>query len=113
MALLQKKKSDMLKLERIQYRSLKYIDCDFISSYSVLRKKYDKCLLYTGRLRNIMCEVFKCLNGRNPEFLRHMFGKNEFTYDIRSNKLILPKFNTMKYGKHSFRYNGTYFANII
>ena len=35
-------RSDMLKLEKLQYRALTYIDRDFTASYAMLRKRYDK-----------------------------------------------------------------------
>ena len=41
-------RSDMLKLEKLQYRALKYIDRDFTASYAMLRKRYDKPLLCTS-----------------------------------------------------------------
>ena len=62
-------RSDMLTLEKLQYRALKYIDRDFASSYAMLRKCYDKPLLYVSHLKSIVYEVFRCIQGLIPNYL--------------------------------------------
>ena len=106
-------RSDMLKLEKLQYRALKYIDRDFTASYAMLRKRYDKPLLYVSRLRSIVYEVFKCIQGINPSYLNVLFSMKEHKYNTRHSNLNLPKYNYVKHGKNSFRYNGCMLWNAL
>ena len=92
-------RSDMLKLEKLQYRALKYIDRDFTASNAMLRKRYDKPLLYVSRLRSIVYEVFKCIQGINPSYLNVLFSMKEHKYNTRHSNLNLPKYNYVKHGK--------------
>ena len=107
-------RTDKLKLEKLQYRALKYIDRDFSSSYQELRDRYDKPLLYVNRLKCIVTEVYKCLNNINPTYLNDVFLVNDHNYDTRGTlKLKLPKYRTIKYGRSSFIYNGSVLWNLL
>ena len=79
----------MLKLEKLQYRALKYIDRAFTSSYAMLRKRYDKPLLYVSRLRSIVYEVFRCIQGINRSYLNVLFLMMEHKYNTRHSNLNL------------------------
>ena len=108
------KRSDKMKVEKIQYRALKYIDKDFTSSYQELRERYDKPLLHTSRLRYIVCEVFKCLHDINPAYLNDIFVVNNHNYDTRGvMTLRLPRYNSIKYGRDCFSYSGTLLWNSL
>lgn len=107
-------RSDKMKLEKLQYRALKYVDRDFSSSYCELRKRYDKPLLYINRLRAIVSEVYKCVYKTNPTYLNDKFVFNDHNYETRGTmKLKLPKYRTFKFGRASFTYNGTSLWNIL
>ena len=60
---------DMKKIEKVQYRALKYIYNDFDSSYSVLRKKGQRPLMYIERLKEMLVEVYKSYYKINPKYL--------------------------------------------
>jgi len=104
----------MKKMEKIQYRALRLVYYDFDSSYEELRSKTKKQMLYVQRLRLIMCEVYKCINGLGPSYLHGLFKIKENGYDQR--KLFMleqPKYNTIKHGKHSIRYQGAKLWNNL
>ena len=79
----------------------------------MLRKRYDKPLLYVSRLRSIVYEVFKCIQGINPSYLNVLFSMKEHKYNTRNYNLNLPKYNYVKHGKNSFRYNGCMLWNAL
>ena len=54
-------RGDMLKMEQMQYRALKYVFCDYNASYTELRQRSKKKLLYENHPNYILYEVFKCV----------------------------------------------------
>jgi len=59
-------------------------------------------------------EVFKCINNLNPTFMSNTFDVKNVSYEMRDNhKLVLPHFNTIKYGKKSFKYYGAHLYNLM
>ena len=64
---------DLRKIEKLQYKALKYVYNDFKSSYTDLRKMANRPLMYIERQKCILLEVFKCLNQISPRYLHDMF----------------------------------------
>ncbi len=57
------------------------------------------------RLRTIVTEVYKAINGMSPEFLQDLFVIKANVHDLMDNNQIkLYKFKTMTRGKHSIKY---------
>ena len=81
-------RGDMLKVERVQYRALKYVFCDYNASYTELRQRSKKKLLFENRLNYILYEVFKCVRKLNPSYLHEMFSIKSNVYNIRGNAEI-------------------------
>jgi len=107
-------REDLRKIEKIQKRALRYIYNDYTASYSDLRRKADTPLLYTQRLKQIMLQVYKSTNSLGPKYLHDMFEIKTVNYNLRNTcNLKQPKFNTVKYGKLSFRYEGPALWNIL
>ena len=52
-------REDLRKIEKIQKRALRYVYNDFTSTYSELRCKANKPLLYTQRLKQILIQVYQ------------------------------------------------------
>ncbi len=66
------------------------------------------------RLRTIVTEVYKAINGMSPEFLQDLFVIKANVHDLRDNyKMKLYKFKTMTYGKHSIKYVAVILWNSI
>ena len=100
-------RGDMLKMERMQYRALKYVFCDYNASYTELRQRSKKKLLYENRLNYILYEVLKCVRKLNPSYLHKMFSIKSNVYNIRGKqKLQQPVYNIVKCGKNRFSYHG-------
>ena len=58
--------------------------------------------------------VFKCMNDLHPVFMSNTFVQRNVPYDLRDNsKLIIPDFNTIRFGKKSFRYYGSHLWNHV
>ena len=101
------------KLEKIQYRALKFI-------YDVLNTSYESLLSQAGlrplevhRQTCIIQEVFKCLQGKNPAYLCDMFTVKSCSYGLRRvGTLNLPQSRT-NIGLHSFRYTGAKLWNTL
>ncbi len=57
------------------------------------------------RLRTIVTEVYKAINGMSPDFVQDLFVIKANVHDLMdNNKMKLYKFKTMTYGKHSIKY---------
>ncbi len=57
------------------------------------------------RLRTIVTEVYKAINGMSPNILQDLFVIKANVHDLKyNNKMKLYKFKTMTYGKHPITY---------
>ena len=71
-------------------------------------KKYFNFWLYAR------VEIYKILNGMNPEYLSHLFSRSTTPYNLRDNsKLIQPIKRTTTYGVKSLAYYGTHLWNLL
>ena len=55
--------------------------------------------------------MFKPKNNLLPKYLQDLFnlnGEREKRYNLRNSDFTLPRFNTIKYGKHSLKYLGPF-----
>ena len=63
--------------------------------------------MYVQRIRFIMLNMYKIVNDISPSYLNNMVTMADTKYEMRNHqRLKLPKYNTIKYGKCSIRYNG-------
>ena len=108
------KRCDMIKMEKIQFRALKYVYRDYKSSYEYLRQKSDRLLLYEYRLKTMLCEVFKCVHKLNPLYMHDLFKLTTHNHNTRgSMNVVLPHFNYVKHGKDTFSYYGAKMWNLL
>ncbi len=70
-------KSSTMKIEKTQERALRFLLNDKTSSYALLLEKSNSIRLHVGRIKAIICEVFKSLNDHNPSFMKEMFKKKD------------------------------------
>ena len=107
-------KTNSNKLEKLQERALREIYNDTTPSYDCLLENAGLLPLRLYRIRCLLIEVFKCLNGKCPAYLNNMFEIKQSNYDMRSNiQLIQKPFKTMKYGYRSFQYFGSKVWNSL
>ena len=100
-------------MDLIQKRALRFILIDRKSSYDVLLAQSDRSTLTLSRMRYVAVEVLKCLNGLNPKYVSQLFERKDVQYGLRHDNLILPNFNTNRYGRKSFTYNGSHLWNTL
>ncbi len=86
----------------------------FNPKYKDLRKKSGLALLYVlNRLRNVMCEIYKIINGMSPAYLLLVTLK-EIPYETKSTvALDQPKTRTVFYGQRSIRYEAERLWNSL
>ena len=105
---------DLKKVEKVQHRALKFVYNDFTSSYSDLRRKANRPLMYVQRLRTIVTEVFKICNKFGPTYNHDLFVRSDNTHSMRNKMaLVQPMCNYFKYGINSFRYQGAKPWNVL
>ncbi len=76
----------------------------FESDYKCLLNVAELSSLYMDRLRTIVTEVYKAINGMSPEFLQDLFVIKANVHDLSdNNKMKLHKFKRMTYGKHTIK----------
>ena len=64
-------------------------------------------------MRQIAIEVYKANRNLSPTYIQELFSQKESSYDARSVRMELPKFNTKTFGKNSISYKGAYIWNDL
>ena len=103
------------KLEKLQFRALKFVFNDHTSSYETLLSRANLPSLEIGRLRSIALEVFKCQNQQNPVFLNALFTTStpSHSYNLRHNHLLPSHSRTTRHGLNSFTNYGIHIWNSL
>ena len=76
----------MVKLEK---RCLRFIYNDYISTYSSMLQMYNMDGIHVTLFKNILTEVFKCLNEINPTYLCERFTVKSVPYNLRNDSYVL------------------------
>ena len=100
--------SDARKVERIKERALRSVYCDNKSTYEELLQKANLPTLYTRRLQDIATIMYKVKNNLAPSYIADLFIVNNSQYSLRNLEFVLPRFQTVAYGKHSISYLGPF-----
>ena len=88
--------------------------CDYSSSYQTLLSKAHTPSLYLARQKATITQVFKILNNIALPMTSDFFPIKPNIYNLRDkNKIALCKFNTIHFGKNSFRYRGAKLWNDL
>ena len=107
-------KSNIDKLERTNKRALRFTTNKSHLSYEEICKQDKQLTVYQKCLKNAAVVLYKIRNGTAPEYLNELFSRHISDYELRDNdRLSLPNFNTVKYGKNSFMYFGAKLWNSI
>ena len=102
------KSSDKRKLERIQERALRVIYKSHSATYEELLRRADIPSLYNRRLQDITALMYKVKHGLVPYCVSELFVRKVSTHSLRNSDFVLPRFETICYGKHSVRYLGPF-----
>ena len=102
------KSSDKRKLERLQERALRVIYKSHTATYEELLRRADIPSLYNRRLQDITVLMYKVKHGLAPDCVSELFVCKGSTHTLRNSDFVLPRFETIRYGKHSVRYLGPF-----
>ena len=93
------------RLEKIQYKGLKYVYNDYSASYDSLLDRSEMCTIELLLQKTMLVEIFKSVHGIGASYLADLFkfGKS----NTRGVNLIIPRVDSTLYGLHSIRYHGT------
>ena len=84
-------------------RALRVIFLDKISSYEDLLKRANLDTLNERRLKDILFLMYQMV----PGYYENIVKRNDLKPNsLRNSDFILPRYNTVKYGRHSIRYLG-------
>jgi hypothetical protein len=102
------------KLEKIQYRALKFIYNDYSSSYDDLLRKAKIPTLEVNRLRMMAIEIYKIHNNLSPSLIKNLLPARTPGYNLRSrSSFSMCHSRTTKYGLNSFKHLGIVIWNDL
>ncbi len=107
-------KTDLSRLEKVQERALRLVFNDKGSSYTDLlqRARVPSVLVRWRRL--LLIEVFKALNGVSPPYIQELFREKDVPYNLRSSKIVIqPRCKTTTHGISSLSYQGAKLWNNL
>ncbi len=96
------------KVERIQYRGLRYVYCDYDSSHTALLERSGLQSIDLLIQKTILVEIFKCLHKIGAKYLANLFSFGSNSTRSNNVDLVVPRVKSTTYGLHSLRYHGTY-----
>ena len=90
------------KLERIQFRALRFVFLDFECDYETLLDRAGLPTLELSRKRAILIDVYKNVMHQSPAFLWNSYKPKLINYSLRNaNTLCIPRSKTTRYGLQS------------
>ena len=96
--------SDTKKLERLQYRALRFVYDDYESDYQDLLNKANLPTLELARQRQLCIQVFKCIHNLAPKYMCGLFNlQDKSLHNTRLAKaLIQYHYNSVNNGIKTF-----------
>ena len=76
-------------------------------TYDALPSRAKLPSLHNRRLQDIAI-LIKVKNGLVPDYIMELFRNSNKGYSLRNADFDLPRFSSVRYGKHSIRYLGPY-----
>ena len=102
------------KLENTNKRALRFATDKGYLSYEELCKQEKQLSVFKRCVKNAAILLYKVRKDIAPKYLNELFETQNSQYEMRDNdRLSLPSFNTVKYGKNSFMYWGAKLWNNI
>ena len=98
--------SDAWKLGQIQERALRAVYCDNKLTYKELLHRAKLPTLYTWQLQAIGIIMYKLKSGLAPPYIADLFAVTNFQYYLKNHDLVIARFWTVAYGKHSLTFLG-------
>ena len=102
------------KLERIQFRALRFVFLDFESDYATLLDRAGLPTLELSRKRAILIDIFKNLMHQSPAFTWNSYKPKHINYNLRNtNTLCIPHSKTTIYGLQTLTAYGAKLWNSL
>ena len=99
--------SDARKLERVQEKALRAVYRSKTATYDTPLKLANLPTLCNRRLQDVAILMYKGKHHLCPKFISDLFSLNSSGYALRNaDQFIVPRFNTVNFGKHGIRYLG-------
>ena len=76
--------------------------------YSNLLNPANLSSLQNRRLQDLATLRYKVKHGSVPSYVADIFSVKSSKYHLRNMDFHLPRFNSVRYGKHAIRYFGSY-----
>ena len=107
-------KKNVIKLEKLQERALRFVFYDATASYEDLLERGNFLPLSVYRIRCLGIEVFKCFHSLNPAYLNDILY-NPLWNMISGTHVALNSLNSVlfTYGLRSFWYYGSKSGNLL
>ena len=93
--------SDTHRLERIQQQGFRAMYKDTKSSYHQLLNRANLPTLLNRRLQDICVLMYKVKNTKMCSETINIFKPHDSCYSLRNSDFLLPRFNTVSFGKYS------------
>ena len=102
------------KMERLQYRALKFVFKDKTATYSELLERAKIPTLQLSRKRAIILEVYKAVHHLSPKFLWDIFREKSQPYNLRNQgQMERTTKRTKRFGTDTFSDYGAKLWNSI
>ena len=107
-------KCNMDKLERTNKRALRFATNKESLCYESICKDESQLTVFRKCVKSTAILMYKARKGIAPSYVNEMFQTQESQYEMRDNdRCMLPKYNTVSFGKNSIRYYGAKLWNNI
>ena len=107
-------KSTIDKLECTNKRALRFVTNKGHLNYDELCQQEKQLNVYRRCIKNLAISLYKVKQGIAPNYIKELFTTQNSGYSMRDNqKMVLPSFNTVTFGKSSARYLGAKLWNNI
>ena len=104
----------LTNVKRQKKRELRFVTGANHLSYDEMCKKEKIINISRKCVKAAAILLYKIKKDMAPKYVTEMFTPYESNYDMRdANKFVLPQFNTVRYGKNSFKYYGAKLWNNI
>ena len=89
--------------EKLHERTIRFIYDEYESDYFELLKKKKHCTLYSQRLQDMCCEIYKTINCNSSAYMNDLLIKRPSNYkSTKELNLHFPRVNQITFGYKSF-----------
>ena len=102
------------KLEKTNKRALRFATNKESMSYEEICSQEQQLSIFKKCVKTMAIMMYKVRTKTAPTYVCELFKPQESQYEMRDNeKLVLPRYNTVTFGKNSMKYYGAKLWNTI